>query len=152
MLPHYGIVDNSTVDLLTVLGYTVVRKGAEPPTGHTYGARQRESPVLPTPGQARETPQMSTPTSVESITLRPSVLADLQSVVDRVAKRTPKLASRAYRAGILLASGAVTPVRLDLYEVRGTEPRPYAVDLLAETCSCSDFQHAAPEYRGAKWC
>jgi hypothetical protein len=95
---------------------------------------------------------MSTPTTIESITLQPTVLADLQSVVERVARRAPELAGRAYRAGILLASGAVRPVRPDLYEVKGTEPRPYAVDLLAETCSCADFQHHAPEYKGAKWC
>jgi hypothetical protein len=95
---------------------------------------------------------MSTPTTVESITLQPSVLADLQSVVDRVARRAPELASRAHRAAILLVAGAVRPVRPDLYEVAGTEPRPYVVDMLAETCSCQDFQHGAPEYKDAKWC
>jgi hypothetical protein len=92
------------------------------------------------------------PTIVECVPLQSRTLADLQSVVDRVGKRAPELTSRAYRAGILLASGAVTPIRADLYEVRGTEPRPYAVDVLAETCSCADFQHAAPEFKGARWC
>ena len=50
---------------------------------------------------------MSTPTTVESVTLQSSAVADLQSVIDRVCRRAPELVSPAYRAGILLASGAV---------------------------------------------
>ncbi len=96
---------------------------------------------------------MSTPTGIQSITLSShATLADLQAVVTRVGERCPALAGRAARAGILLVGGAVKPIRPDVYEVAGSSGQRYAVDLLAETCSCPDFEHGAPEYKGLRWC
>ncbi len=79
-------------------------------------------------------------------------LYELQRLIDNIGQKCPPLADRAQRAGMILLAGKCRPIRPDLFEVDGTESRPYTVDLLAETCDCADFQHRAPEYQGSKWC
>ena len=48
--------------------------------------------------------------------------------------------------------GKVQPIGQDRYEVVGTEADPYIVDQAAESCTCKDYQHRAPEVGGSKCC
>jgi hypothetical protein len=89
---------------------------------------------------------MTTPDYVDS------TIGTLHRLVRQIVDRRPELEGRAIAASSILMLGKVHPIGPDRYEVVGTEAEPYIVDQAAESCTCKDFEHRAPEVRGSKCC
>ena len=86
-------------------------------------------------------------------TVKTTTLEQLQDLISTIAERCPALASRAERAGHILLAGKVASVGADCYEVTNSDGSgTYTVDQLAETCTCKDREHGAPEWKGTRWC
>jgi hypothetical protein len=81
-----------------------------------------------------------------------STVGELHGLARNIVEQCPELEGRVARAVAILLLGKCSPISETTFEVLGTEATPYTVDVAAETCSCADFQHRAPEYKGAKWC
>jgi len=81
-----------------------------------------------------------------------TTLEQLQDLITTIAERAPLLEARTEKAATILLRGKVSPIATDAYQVTGTDGETYTVDHRAQTCTCPDFQHRAPEYSGARWC
>jgi len=79
-------------------------------------------------------------------------ISQLAELVHGIAERAPLLEARTEKAATILLRGKVSPIAIDAYQVTGTDGESYTVDYRAQTCTCPDFQHRAPEYSGARWC
>lgn len=81
-----------------------------------------------------------------------TTLSDLSTLVARAIRQHPELEERCIRAAGILLLGRVRHIGADMYEALGADDARYAVDQLAETCECRDFQHRAPVVNGSKCC
>jgi hypothetical protein len=83
-----------------------------------------------------------------------NTIGELHRLVRIIAERRPELAQRAEKGATILITGKLSPLGEDRYEVVSSDDDGtlYLVDQRAESCTCKDYQHRAPEVRGSKCC